>query len=365
MERGNRVKAELEKGIRGGVFPGAVLLVAQGGEISLFEEAGQCSLGPGAPSIHKDTIFDLASLTKPLATTLAMMKLVDEGDVYLDQPLSELLSGDIPEDKATLTPQQLLSHCGGFADWKPFYLELCDFSPEQRKDLLRKRLLHMPLVYQPGKGTLYSDLGFMMLEWIAEKRLGIPLALFIDQQFYRPLSLKSIFFSSQALPDRFEEDQFAATEFCPWRKRTVVGYVHDENAYALGGYSGHSGLFGVAKEVYALVGRLRTLYRGETEDYLKPETVRTFFARQDLVKGSTWALGWDTPSLENSSSGKHFSRNSVGHLGYTGTSIWMDLDQDVIVVFLTNRIHPTRKNDKIKAFRPGFHDLIMKELGVA
>lgn len=363
MERGNRVKAQLEKGVRDGVFPGAVLLVAQGGKIGLFERVGQCSLGPGAHAIHKDTIFDLASLTKPLATTLAMMKLVDEGCVYLDQPLSDLLPGDIREDKATLTPRQLLSHCAGFADWKPFYLELCDFSPEKRKVLLRKRLLNMPLVYPPGKRTLYSDLGFMMLEWVVEERAGIPLAAFLEQHFYTPLSLKRTFLSSQALPDRFGEDQFAATESCPWRKRTVVGYVHDENAYVLGGYSGHSGLFGVAKEVYALVGLLRALYRGESGDYLRPETVRTFFVRQDLVEGSTWALGWDTPSHENSSSGKYFSTKSVGHLGYTGTSIWMDLDQDVVVIFLTNRIHPTRKNDKIRAFRPRLHDVIMEELG--
>ena len=138
--------------------------------------------------------------------------------------------------------------------------------------------------------------------------------------------------------------------------------MHDENAYALGGYSGHAGLFGTAGELYSLSDLLMGHYQGERGDYLRPETVRAFFSRQDLVNGSTWALGWDTPSPENSSSGKRFSARSVGHLGFSGTSVWMDLEQDVIVILLTNRIHPTRKNEKIRVFRPALHDLVMEEL---
>jgi CubicO group peptidase (beta-lactamase class C family) len=141
------------------------------------------------------------------------------------------------------------------------------------------------------------------------------------------------------------------------------GYVHDENAYVLGGYSGHAGLFGTAEEVYLLIDLLRVHFLGQRSDYLRPETVKTFFSRQDVVNGSTWALGWDTPSTQDSSSGRYFSSNSVGHLGFTGTSIWMDFEKDIIVVFLTNRIHPTRNNEKIKAFRPKIHDVIMEELG--
>ena len=153
------------------------------------------------------------------------------------------------------------------------------------------------------------------------------------------------------------------TEDCPWRERVIRGEVHDENAFALGGYSGHAGLFGTVDDVYHIVNMLRGHYRGGRRDFFRPETVRDFFRRQDLVPGCTWALGWDTPSEESSSAGNYFSRNSVGHLGFTGTSVWMDLDKDVIVILLTNRIHPTRNNERIKAFRPKLHDTVMEELG--
>lgn len=359
MEKKDYLLELLIKGAREGVYPGAVLLVSHKGEIVFFKEVGYSSLIPHPISMNKDTIFDLASLTKPLATTLTIMKLVDEGKVYLDQPLESLLSKPIPRDKCRLTPRLLLSHCAGLADWKPFYLELERFRPEKRKGLIRERILEMPLVYSPGEGTLYSDLGFMILEWVIEENAGISLDRFLDRHFYGPLSLEKTFLSSVSCPLRFKGEQFAATEDCPWRKKLVLGCVHDENAFVLGGYSGHAGLFGIAEEVYILVNFLREHFYGMRNDYFKPETVRTFFTRQDIVNGSTFALGWDTPSPQDSSSGKHFSENSVGHLGFTGTSIWMDLDRDVIVVFLSNRIHPTRDNDKIKVFRPRLHDLIM------
>ncbi|MBU1964673.1 MAG: serine hydrolase [Proteobacteria bacterium] len=154
-------------------------------------------------------------------------------------------------------------------------------------------------------------------------------------------------------------DQFAPTEFCPWRKRVIQGEVHDENAYSVGGYSGHAGLFSRACDLFTLTEMLIGHYYGKRDDFLKPETVRTFFSRQKLVKDSTWALGWDTPSPCNSSAGDSFSRESVGHLGFTGTSVWIDLHRKILVIFLTNRVHPTRTNRKIREFRPALHNLIM------
>jgi CubicO group peptidase (beta-lactamase class C family) len=357
------IKELLLEGIKEGVYPGAVLLASHKGSIAFLEEAGYCSSTPRSGPIRKHTIFDLASLTKPLATTLAIMKLVDEGRIDLDQTLDSLLPVDVPKDKRTLTPRLLLCHCSGFIDWKPFYLELVRLEIEKRKESLRERLLNTPLVYRPGKETMYSDLGFMILEWVIEERAGMVLPVYLEKHFYAPLLLKNTFFSGIVSHAGFTQDQFAATEDCPWRKKTVSGYVHDENAYALGGYSGHAGLFGSAGDVYLVVNLLRGHYREEREDYLKRETVKEFFTRQGFVKGSTWALGWDTPSPQGSSSGKYFSPNTVGHLGFTGTSVWVDLDKDIIVIFLTNRIHPTRNNEKIKAFRPRIHDLVMEELG--
>lgn len=365
MMNKDRVEALLNKGVVEGVYPGAVLLVAFEGEILLFQQVGSRALVPKVLTMERDTIFDLASLTKPLAISLAVMKLIDSGRIELDQPLEDLLPKALPRDRKSITPRLLLSHSAGFVDWKPFYLDLDNIGPEERKDNLREQLLNIPLLYQPGKGTLYSDLGFMMLEWVVEEIAGMKLPQFLRKHFYDPLGLNKTFFYEHAVPLRFGEDQFAATEDCPWRKEILKGIVHDENAYALGGYSGHAGLFGNAREVYTLISLLREHYRGEREDYLRPETVRAFCRRADVVKGSTWALGWDTPSPENSSSGRHFSQRSVGHLGFTGTSVWIDLERDVIVIFLTNRVHPTRKNEKIRAFRPVLHDMVMKELGLA
>jgi CubicO group peptidase (beta-lactamase class C family) len=359
-----RIQPLLVNGVGEGIYPGCVLLVAQKGRVIFFREAGNCSVNPRLAPMLKDTIFDLASLTKPLATTLAVMRLVDKGDLHLDEPLVNLLPQDLPEDKKILTPRLILCHCSGLADWEPFYLELTRYRPEERKKVLRNRVIEKPLAYPPGEGCLYSDLGFMVLEWVIEVATHMPMHLFLSRYFYEPLALERTWIGGIILSNRFEEAQYAATEDCPWRNKVLRGQVHDENAFAVGGYSGHSGLFGTAGDIYTLADMLWAHFRGDRQDYFKPRTVRSFFTRQDIVKGSSWALGWDTPS-PNSSSGMHFSRNSFGHLGFTGTSIWMDLDQDVIVVFLTNRIHPSRSNEKIKAFRPRLHDVIMEELGNA
>ncbi len=361
-ERQDRIKELLAEGVRDGTYPGAVLLVARGGEIVFFHEIGQRSLIPPAGPVKKDTIFDLASLTKPLATTVALMRCVDDEKIDLDAPLETLLPNALPRDKGPLTPRLILAHSAGFADWRPFYVKLVEYASEKRKELLRKWTMEMPLVYQPGKKAIYSDLGFMILEWVIEQCTGSTLPLLLDRNFFLPLSLKRTFLNDCDSPVRPGEDQFAATEDCPWRRKVMQGSVHDENAYALGGYSGHAGLFGTAEEVYLLADLLRSHFHGQRQDYFRPETVRTFFTRQNLVEGSTWALGWDTPSAHGSSSGNFFSAKSVGHLGYTGTSVWIDLAQDVIVVFLTNRVHPSRKNEKIRAFRPVLHNMIMEEV---
>jgi CubicO group peptidase (beta-lactamase class C family) len=367
-EKMNRVKTDkiralLEGGVGEGVFPGGVLLVSEKGQVLFIEKAGYLSLIPDQKPMRKDTIFDQASLTKPLATTLALMKLVGEGDLELDQPLSRLIPTTIPSDKKDLTPRLLLSHSAGFTDWKPFYLDLMAYKAKERKRILREQILKDPLAYTPGEEYLYSDLGFMILEWIIEETTGMTMRKFVEQSFYQPLSLERTFLSTTHRSRPFKRELFAATEDCPWRKKLIQGEVDDENAWALGGYSGHAGLFGTAEEVCAVVNLLREHYLGKRDDYLKPETVRAFFTRQDLVKGSDWRLGWDSPSEENSSAGRYFSRNSVGHTGFTGTSVWMDLDREVVVILLTNRVHPTRENEKIKTFRPVLHDLIMKELG--
>jgi CubicO group peptidase (beta-lactamase class C family) len=355
----------LGQGLLEGAFPGGVLLVAKRGEIVLHQEAGLCSMRPKQEPMTKETIFDLASLTKPLATTLAVMKLVDQEKIHLDQPLSEIIRRGSLKEKGSLTPRLLLNHSAGFVAWKPLYSDLVKEEVGDRRRILRRRILKEPLVYSPGEECLYSDWGFMILEWIIEEVSGMPMPRFLHDHFYEPMSLKNTFIYTGKLPAGFDKAMFAATKDCPLRNRIIRGEVEDDVAYALSGYSGHAGLFSSAEDLYALVALLRDHYYGKRDDFLSPEIVREFFRRQDIVEGCTWALGWDTPSPESSSSGKYFSPKSVGHLGFTGTSVWMDLERDMIVIFLTNRTLTTDDNEKIKAFRPRLHDLIMEELGVS
>ncbi len=359
------LKEILEQGLLEGAFPGAVLLVAQEEEIVIHQEVGLRSVKPKQEPMTKETIFDLASLTKPLATTLAIMKLVDQGKIFLDQSLSEIIGSGSLKEKGSLTPRLLLNHSAGFAAWKPLYSDLVKEKVGERRRILRRRILEEPLAYSPGKECLYTDWGFMILEWIIEEVSGMPMHRFPDDHFYKPMSLKRTFIYTGELPTGFDKAMFAATKDCPLRNRIIRGEVEDDVAYALSGYSGHAGLFATAEDLYALVALLRDHYYGKRDDFLSPEIVREFFRRQDIVEGCTWALGWDTPSPENSSSGKYFSPKSVGHLGFTGTSVWMDLEKDMVVVFLTNRTLTTDDNEKIRAFRPRIHDLIMEELGVS
>ena len=405
-DMGRRMKLLIQEGVTQKVFPGAVALVARGGKIVFLERVGHRSLTPGRIPMAADTIFDLASLTKPLATALCIMKLVDKGKIFLDQPMAETLPDADLRDKRTLTLRLLLSHSAGLVDWKPFYERLMNYPLQDRKKRLRRWIIEEPFAYEPGKGNVYSDLGFMLLEWVVEEQTGQSIPQYALEHFYGPLGLKRTFFRGTreetnpppsffaeggredqgrgegGSPDsrlskmplgaggndmpgiNYSSEEFAATEDCPWRRRVLQGEVHDGNAWALGGYAGHAGLFGTAEEVHVIADMVRGHYFAMRDDFFKPETVREFFRRQDIVKGSDWALGWDTRAPLGSSAGKHFSRDSVGHTGFTGTSIWMDLEQDVIAILLSNRVHPKGNNDKIKRFRPAFHDAVMEELGL-
>jgi CubicO group peptidase (beta-lactamase class C family) len=365
MKEGQKITKALQNALADGVFPGAVALVARQVKIVFFECVGYRSLVPERVPMARDTIFDLASPTKVMATIPAVMKLVDEGRIGLNDPLSKLIPSANLGDKGDLTLRLLLTHSAGLVDWTPFYERLRDHPLKERKRLLREWIIEEPFAYEPGKGSIYSDLGFMLLEWVIEEQTGESLAEFVQKNFYGPLGLKRTFFGGGdgRHLQGVAKEEFAATEDCPWRKRVLQGEVHDDNAWTLGGYSGHAGLFSTAEEIYVIANMLREHYLGIRKDFFKPATVREFFRRQDIVKGSDWALGWDTRALEGSSAGKCFSRDSVGHTGFTGTSIWMDLEKDVIAILLTNRVHPKRDNDKIKHFRPVFHDAVMEALG--
>ena len=294
------------------------------------------------------------------------MDLVDQGRCDLDQPLDDLLSREENlGDKASIPLRYLLAHAAGLLDWKPYYRGLGPGSWRERKQQVRERVLKEPLIYPPGAGCVYSDLGFMLLEWVVETQVGQDLADYVETRFFEPFGLERTFLFQRDRASPFPGNAFAATERCAWRGRVLRGEVHDENAFAMGGYSGHAGLFGTAGEVFALSQMLREHALGLRSDVFQPETVRTFFRRQAGIPGGGRALGWDMPSTSGSAAGRFFSPESVGHLGFPGTSLWMDLEKDVQVVLLTNRVHPTRKNLRIRAFRPRLHDAVMETLGLA
>lgn len=347
----------IQSGVADGVFPGGVLLVAKEGHVVFFEAFGLARLSPERP-MTTDTVFDLASLTKPLATSVALMLLVQQGRLNLDQTLGSTIPDFLGTNKKYITIRQLLSHASGLPDYRPYYKELVEVPASERKGSLRTFLLTEKLIHEPGQACLYSDVGFMILEWLLEAVGQKSLNSFVEESVYRPLSLKNIFFIPLNGGKRKDNYSYAATEDCSWRGKILDGEVHDENAYALGGVAGHAGLFGTAQDVCCLLGELLDVYTGRSSSGVFERGVVQTFLEPQSGPGS-WALGFDTPSGADSSSGQYFSDQSVGHLGFTGTSFWMDLLRDVIVILLTNRIHPDRENEQIKAFRPLLHDAVM------
>ncbi len=263
----------------------------------------------------------------------------------------------------------MLSHSSGLPAYEPFFRELIFLEPPERRQALLAKVLATPLQSRPGTASCYSDLGFMLLTGVLEGVYGAPLDRLAEEFLlpgfegtlrYCPLNVPT---DPTVRPRRpaVVAATFAATEYCPWRKRLLVGEVHDENAYCLGGVAGHAGLFGTAHGVFRLLALLWQAYRGSPGHRSRTtEVMREFWAKPSAVPDSTWMLGFDTPSPQHSSAGKYFSALSAGHLGFTGTSFWFDLEREILIILLTNRVHPTRENDRLKSFRPLLHNLVME-----
>jgi CubicO group peptidase (beta-lactamase class C family) len=339
------------------VFPGGVLLVSQGAEIVFCKAYGYANIFT-KKTMTKDTIFDLASLTKPLATSLAVMVMLQDNKLSLEQKLGSIISSFKNTEKEEIRIKHLLGHVSGLPDYRPYYIQLRELPEQSRKSFLKELLVNEPLVYPIGQRVLYSDLGFMILNWVVEGICGKRLDQLVTERIYGPLGVKNLFFVDLAVGP--PQVSFAATEQCPWRQMLLNGRVHDENAFIVGGIEGHAGLFGSAEEVHKLLSILLSVFHGRSVGpVIQRDVLRLFFERQDFA-GRT--LGFDSPDPHDASCGKYFAAASVGHLGFTGTSFWMDLQRSIIVVLLTNRIHPRRDNDKIKTFRPNLHDAVMKDI---
>ena len=406
------------RGVAEGAFPGAVALVGNSRD-ALFHRAYGCrALAPERLPMEPDTVFDLSSLTKSVATATAMMLLVRDERLRLDDPVCAVIPEFSRGARAEVTFRQLLNHTSGLPAWKPYYESAIPGSdpvvPGSAADMAgsdpvipgthpvipgthpvipakagiqgrrgateragatghttaggRNRCLEQlhdeELVAPPGETHLYSDLGFILLGEAVERLGGKSLDRFCHDEIFGPMGLSSTFFVDLNSPGsgRSAGRTLAATEDCPWRGKVLCGEVHDDNAWAMGGVAGHAGVFSPASDVHRFIRFLGRCLDGAEREFLPAPVVREFLEAERTLPGQTHVLGWDTPSPEGSSSGRHFSSRTVGHLGYTGTSIWWDLERDVHVVFLTNRVHPSRNNPAIREFRPLVHDAAMQGL---
>jgi CubicO group peptidase (beta-lactamase class C family) len=353
----NQVDRLMHQAIEDRIFPGGVLLVSRDKQIEFFEAYGCADLFSGAP-VTKDTIYDLASLTKPLATTLAVMQLIQESRLSLDQLVVSVLPYFLDPLMSQVTIRHLLAHSSGLADYRPYYLNLRQIPLKERKKQLDKMLTQERLVCVPGKQVIYSDMGFMILRWVIETISGQRLDHFLSDFLYHPLGLERLFFVD--LNQQARSENIAATELCGWRNILLKGKVHDDNAFIMGGIDGHAGLFGSAADVARLISTLLSDHREQSGgSFFNSDLIQVFWSRQ-MPSGR--ALGFDMPSADGASCGHFFPKTGVGHLGYTGTSFWVDPEQSIFIVLLTNRVHPSRFNVGIRKFRPIIHNQIMIDM---
>ena len=362
------IKKLLEQGVLEGVFPSAAagIVCGLGKEKKMaIVHHGNASLYPEIRKLHKNNFFDLASLTKPLATSLAILCLIEDKKIDIDETLSSLLEKKIMGEKSNITIRHLLSHCSGFPAHREYFHILQEIKENKKMEFVEKLILQEPLENTPGATSIYSDLGFILLGRIIEKKARCTLAHYVEEKVLKPFHLeKKIFYNSIGKRKKSRPiKDFVATENCPWRKKIMCGEVHDDNCFALGGVAGHCGLFGNIEGVTTYAGFILDLWKGTAEHpNIKKGNLVSFLTRQRKIPGSSWALGFDTPAAEESSSGSRLSSISVGHLGFTGTSFWIDPEKEVVIVLLSNRVHPSRDNIKIKKFRPYFHDRVMEKL---
>ena len=368
------IQAALQSAVDDGVFPGAVLAVRLRGELQCVAVAGRLSSEPPGLLVRPTTMYDLASLTKPLATVTSVLLLIQRAKVGLQDLVQQVLAELEGTPIGQITVRDLLTHCSGLPGWRPFY-ERFDargivpgLSGENQP--VKQQVLQMirdePLIYACGARSVYSDLGFILLGFLVERLSGMALDLWCKEAIVRPLGADPLMFcptvgrtQQGVVCLNVDPSQIAPTERDEWRNRYLCGEVHDANAAAMGGVAGHAGLFGTAESVLAVSGAWLRGYHGR-ESILDEKLVRQFTIRQESAAQSSWALGWDTPSAL-SSSGSCFSERSFGHLGYTGTSLWIDPLRELEVVLLSNRVHPNRRNEKIKTFRPLVHNLVYRE----
>ena len=354
----NPVDQLMEKGVRDGVFPGAALLLSRGGDILHRAIYGNAALEPERVGMRFGTLFDVASLSKVMATTAIAMRLQEAGRLELDVELASLLPVFKESAYRAVTVEHLLAHTAGLPAYVPYFQRFGVTEVEDLpRDEVQARLLEWIAQETPlgaaGAERVYSDLDFIILGALLEKVGGESLRDLFRREVAAPLELHQTLYSPVDRSRR-EAGRVAATEKDPWRGRLLCGEVDDQNAYLLGGVAGHAGIFTSVDDCHKFACELLRSVRGDSS-WLRAETVGLF-----IGSDRRRTLGWDRPSQPTSQAGRYIHASAWGHLGFTGCSLWIEPDRELIVILFSNRVHPTRSNDLIKAFRPLIHDAVFQ-----
>ncbi|MGM0414212.1 MAG: serine hydrolase domain-containing protein [Bacillota bacterium] len=344
----SQISEFMQEAVSSEVFPGAVLGIAQGGKLIYSQAFGQKAYDDNT-DVSVDTVYDLASLTKVLITTTAIMQLNETGKLNLHDYLQDFFP-EVREELAEIRIDQLMTHTSGLPAIVQLWKEPGD------RDKVLEYLLNLEPVAEPGKKILYSDPNFLLLGFIIEKVSGLKLAEYARKYIIGPGDLKKTDFNPVA-NNKIKLAEIAPTEYCNWREKQVHGEVHDENCAFLGGASGQAGLFSNLKDLVQLMAMIFN-HDEKKANILSPVSSRILARTYTRKDGEMRGLGWDKGGNIRSSSGIYFGSKALGHTGFTGTSIWTLPESGLTVILLSNRVNGGRENQKIIKFRPRLHNLI-------
>ena len=337
------------RGLADGAAPGGVLAVGRYGRLVHLKAYGRLDTAAASAPVDVNTIFDMASLTKVIATTTSAMILEEQGVLDLDRTIASYLPAFNAPDKTPITMRMAMTHRGGLEAFAPLY------RTSRGREQYLQQINQRPLKAVPGTTTIYSDWEMILTQLVLETITGVALDRFADEKVFLPLGMTTTSFN----PDSSLKPRIAPTEVDTARGGLVWGRVHDENANAMGGVAGHAGLFSTAGDVAIFAQMLLNGGQYNGVKLVSPATVARWTTPQ--IRGSSRALGWDTPSA-GSSAGRFFSPRSFGHTGFTGTSLWIDPTRDLFVILLTNRVNPTRANTKVFALRRVVADAVQQSI---
>ncbi len=346
----SKVDSMMEAAIEKHVFPGGVLLIGKGGKVIYEKPFGHFTYDENSTADSKETIFDLASVSKVVGTTTAAMILYDKGKLKLDEKVSHYLPAFAKNGKEDVTVRNLLLHNSGLIPYRDY------MSLYKTKDEVINSIMNEKLQYSIGSETVYSDLNMIVLQQILEKISGKPLDVFLKENVFKPLNMNRTMYN----PPKELWYYCPPTSLKSVGEKRNKGVVHDGNAFILGGVSGHAGLFSTAEDLAVFLQMMMQNGKYGEKQIVKTSTVKQWTKRQSPE--SSRGIGWDTKSEEKSSAGVLFSKNSFGHTGYTGTSLWVDRNRDLFVILLTNRVYPDENNTQIIDFRPRIHDAIVNSI---